>query len=81
MQPPAYNRPSEIGLLLSFYLAAGGEGLDSGEGDLIVGLDLVVVHGVGESEREHALLLQVRLVNSRERLYNDSATTEMATKS
>ena len=46
-----------------YYYLARGELVESDDGDLVVGLDLVVVGLVGEGERQHALLLQVCLVN------------------
>lgn len=39
---------------------------------------LVVVGGVLESEREHALLLEVGLVDTGEALHDNGATTKMA---
>ena len=46
---------------------AESDGLADGElgahqVDLVIGLDLVVVGGVGEGQREHTLLLQVGFV-------------------
>lgn len=38
--------------------------------------DAVVVVRVGERQRQHALLLQVGLVNASERAHNDRTTTE-----
>src|SRR5690606_28184112 len=45
--------------------------LQSENGDAIVSTDAVVVSWVGEGEWEHTLLLEVGLVNSRERLRDD----------
>lgn len=39
------------------------EAIESEQRDLVVGLNLVVVGGVGERQRQHALLLQVGLVD------------------
>lgn len=60
-----------------------GHGLADGEFsaeqvNLVVGLDLVVVLGVGEGEREHTLLLQVGLVDTSEGAGDDGETTEVA---
>ena len=40
---------------------AGGEAGQSQQGDSVRGLDLVVVRRVGESQRQHSLLLQIGL--------------------
>lgn len=37
------------------------EGLESSDGDLVVGADLVVVRRVIEGQRQQTLLLQIRL--------------------
>ena len=47
-------------------LGAGLEGLQSHDGDLVIGPHEIVVRLVVEGEREHALLLQVRLVDSKQ---------------
>lgn len=44
----------------------------------VVWLDLVVVLWVGEGQRKHTLLLQVRLVDTGERSGNDSKTAKMS---
>lgn len=49
------------------HLGEGGKGLDADEVDLVGGLDAVVVGGVLEVEGEHALLLEVGLVDTSER--------------
>ncbi|KAI6748464.1 hypothetical protein HG530_015500 [Fusarium avenaceum] len=45
--------------------------------DLVIGSDLVVVSRVGEGQGQHALLLQVGLVDTGERSSDDSKTTEV----
>jgi hypothetical protein len=42
------------------------------------GRDLVVVGGVGKGERQHALLLQVGLMDARKGLDNDGHTAQVA---
>ena len=54
---------------------AGGKAGQAQDGDLIGGGDLVIVGGVGKGQGQHALLLQVGLVNARKALHDDSATT------
>lgn len=44
----------------------------------IIGPDLVVVFRVGKRESEHALLLEVRLVDTRERAHDDGESAEEA---
>ena len=51
--------------------------LSAEEVDLVVGLDLVVVLGVGEGEGKHTLLLQVGLVDTSEGAGDDGETTEV----
>lgn len=48
------------------------------ERDAVRWLHQVVVGRLGEREREHTLLLQVRLVDAGERLDNDGAAAEVA---
>lgn len=55
---------------------AGGERLEAEDRHLIVRLNPVVVLGVGERQRKHTLLLQVRLVDTRERAGDDRKATE-----
>lgn len=55
---------------------AGGKVLKTKNGDLIGGLDLVVVSTVDEVKGQETLLLQVSLVNSGKRLGDDGETTE-----
>jgi hypothetical protein len=45
--------------------------------NLVVGLDLLVVLGVGEGEGKHTLLLQVGLVDTSERAGDDGKTTKV----
>lgn len=40
---------------------AGGEGLQAGDWNLVIWEDFVVVIGVGEGQRQQALLLQISL--------------------
>lgn len=55
---------------------AGGKVLQAEDGDLIGGVDLLVVSTVDEVERQETLLLQVSLVDSSKRLGDDGETTE-----
>lgn len=55
---------------------AGRERLEAEDVDLVVRARLVVVRGVDEREREHALLLEVRLVDTRERAGDDREAAE-----
>ena len=57
---------------------AGREGLEAEDRNTVVGADLVVVGGVGEGEREHTLLLQVRLVDARKRACDDRQPAQEA---
>lgn len=59
-------------------LAEGSELGDAGEGDLVVGSDLVVVSGVSEGKWEHTLLLEVGLVDSSEGLDDDGSSSKMS---
>ena len=45
--------------------------------DLVVGLDLLVVLGVGEGEGKHTLLLQVGLVDTGERASDDGRAAQV----
>ena len=54
-----------------------GKALESLDIHLIIGLNLVVIGRVDESQREHALLLQVGLVDACERTGNDGQSTEV----
>ena len=45
-------------------LAAGGEGIETDEGDLVIWPHQVIVSLVVEGQRQHTLLLEVGLVNS-----------------
>lgn len=65
-------------LRLKSYLAEGSELGDAGEGDLVVGSDLVVVSGVSEGKWEHTLLLEVGLVDSSEGLDDDGSSSKMS---
>lgn len=56
---------------------ARSEGLETLDVDLVVGSDLVVVSGVGEGQSEHALLLQVGLVDTSEGAGDDGETTKV----
>lgn len=40
---------------------AGGKGCEACDGDLVIRADFVIVSGVGKSQGQHALLLQVGL--------------------
>jgi len=53
-----------------------GKALQSEDGNLVSGLNLVVVGGVGKSQGKHTLLLQVGLVDTGERFDDDSKATE-----
>ena len=74
----------ELNLVLGTVLVLDGErqvlarrkGLETKDVDLVRRLDLLVVIGVDEREREHALLLQVRLVDTSERASDDGKTAE-----
>ena len=55
---------------------ARSERLKTVDGNLVAGLDLIVVGGVDKGQRKHALLLQVGLVDTGEGASNDSKTTE-----
>lgn len=55
---------------------ARGEGLETLDANLVLGGDLVVVGGVGEGQSEHALLLQVGLVDTSEGAGDDGETAE-----
>lgn len=46
--------------------------------DLVIGVDPVVVGGVGEGERKHTLLLEVGLMDTSERAGDDGETTKVA---
>ena len=63
---------------LKSYLAEGSELGDAGEGDLVVGSDLVVVSGVSKGKWEHTLLLEVGLVDSSEGLDDDGSSSKMS---
>lgn len=56
---------------------ARSEGLETLDVNLVVGGDLVVVGRVGEGQGEHALLLQVGLVDTSEGAGDDGETTEV----
>lgn len=56
---------------------AGRERLQPSDVEAVVGLDLVVVRGVGEGQSEHALLLEVRLVDARKGADDDRETAEV----
>ena len=56
---------------------AGGEALEAKDVELVIRLDLVVVGGVCEGQRKHALLLQVRLVDTSKGPDDDCQTTEV----
>jgi hypothetical protein len=61
---------------------AEGHGLANGElsaekVDLVAGLDLLVVLGVGEGQRKHTLLLQVGLVDTSKGAGDDGKTTKV----
>ena len=57
---------------------AGRERLEAEDIDLVRRADFVVVFGVGEGQGKHALLLQVRLVDTGERAGDDGKTTKEA---
>lgn len=59
-------------------LAERSELGDAGEGDLVVGADLVVISGVSEGKWEHTLLLEVGLVDSSEGLDDDGSSSKMS---
>jgi len=59
-------------------LAEGSELSDAGEGDLVVGSDLVVISGVSKGKWEHTLLLEVGLVDSSEGLDDDGSSAKMS---
>jgi hypothetical protein len=59
-------------------LAERSELGDAGEGDLVIGSDLVVIGGISEGKWEHTLLLEVGLVDSSERFDDDSSATKMS---
>ncbi|KND89645.1 hypothetical protein TOPH_05698, partial [Tolypocladium ophioglossoides CBS 100239] len=66
-------------LQLNFTLAAVAEHLEQPQcGDLVARGDLVVVGLVGKDQRHDALLLEVRLVDARERLGQHDARAEVA---
>ena len=46
-------------------LAPGGEGLETNDGDLVIWPHKVIVCLVVEGERQHTLLLQIGLMNSK----------------
>ena len=54
------------------------ERLEANDIDLVVRPHLVVVRGVHERQREHALLLEIRLVDTRERARDDREAAEEA---
>ena len=56
----------------------GRKRLEAEDIDPVIRADLLVVGGIGEREREHTLLLQVRLVDTGEGAGDDSKTTEEA---
>lgn len=70
----AHSRRADIAALRA-NLQRGSQTLS---GDLVAARDLVVVGLVDERERDDTLLLQVRLVDARERLGDDEARTEVA---
>ena len=51
--------------------------LSAHEVDLVLGLDLLVIGGVGEGQGQHTLLLQVGLVDTSEGAGDDGQTTEV----
>ena len=57
---------------------ARGKGLEASDVNLVGTLELVVVLGVNEGESEHALLLQVGLVDTGEAADDDGKTAEEA---
>ena len=54
------------------------DALEAEDVDLVARPHLLVVRGVDERQREHALLLQVRLVDARERARDDREPAEEA---
>ena len=65
---------------MNFVYPSRSKVCESVKSDCIVGLDLVVVALVGEGEWEHALLLQVRLVDAGERLDDDGRAAQESKK-
>ena len=57
---------------------AGGELAESPQRQFVVAADPVVVCSLGEGQRQHALLLQVGLVDPRERLDDNGAAAQVA---
>lgn len=75
----------ELGLpdLTILRVHSHGDGLSHGklgahDVDLVLRLDSVVVFGIGEREGQHALLLQIGLVDTSERPRDDGKATEMS---
>ena len=58
----------------TFELGSRSEGFETKERDLIIGSDLVIVGLVVEGQGQHALLLQVRLVDSKMIKFRTSST-------
>ncbi len=58
----------------------GGEGGEAHNGDLVGGVDLVIVGRVVEGQAQHALLLQVGLVDAGKALDDDCATACTSSK-
>lgn len=54
------------------------KGLQAKNIDLVVGLYLVVIRRINESQCKHALLLQICLVDTGKRADNDSQSTKIA---
>ena len=94
VQGRAVTEPLELGLvegvaqrdvvgLAILGVDTEGHGLANGDlggeqVNLVLGLDLVVVGGVGEGQRQHTLLLQVGLVDTSEGAGDDGQTTQVA---
>ncbi|RNA19500.1 hypothetical protein BpHYR1_053751 [Brachionus plicatilis] len=46
--------------------------------DLVIWLDFVIITGIGESERQQALLLQIGLVYTSKTLHNNGPTAQVS---
>ena len=62
-------------LALNLELLARGKAGEAQDGYLIAGSNLVVVGRVGKGQAQHALLLQIGLVNAGKALHDDGTTT------
>merc|ERR1719487_1488966 len=69
-------RLAVLGVNLHGHGLANGE-LSAEKVNLVIGVELVVVGGLGEGERKHTLLLQVGLVDTGEGTGDDGKTTEV----